>query len=108
MANKNCSKCSSINIKKDWFKRWKQRYKCKNCWYVFQNQSRDYNTNKIWKDYSFWKQTYEQLSDKYWITKQWVQKKLDKIHIKKRYKTTRNSNYNRYYIFLKKLLNYGV
>ncbi len=39
MANKSyqkqCKKCSSLEIKKDWFKRWKQRYKCKCCWYVF-------------------------------------------------------------------------
>ncbi len=47
MANKSyqkrCKKCWSIEIKKDWFMRWKQRYKCKLCWYVFQNKTRVQN-----------------------------------------------------------------
>ena len=78
---KKCKKCWTNEIKKDWFKRWKQRYKCKECWYVFQNSSRKQkvNINKLYHDYCFWKQTYEQLSNTYWISIKTVQKKLDEI-----------------------------
>jgi len=65
MANKICNKCLGNKIKKDWFKRWKQRYKCCFCWYVFQNSSRNKNNSVLWKDFSEWKQTYQQLSCKY-------------------------------------------
>lgn len=62
---KQCKKCKSKEIKKDWFMRWKQRYKCKCCWHVFQNKTRANNIEikEIWNDYCFWKQTYSQLSE---------------------------------------------
>ncbi len=84
MANKSyqkqCKKCKSSKIKKDWFKRWKQRYKCKCCWYVFQNKTRSINIEikQIWNDYCFWKQTYSQLSEKYKKTIKTIVKILDK------------------------------
>lgn len=80
---KKCKKCNSKELKKDWFKRWKQRYKCKNCWHVFQNKTRKQkiDINKLYQDYCFWKQTYEQLSETYWISIRTVQKKLDEYHI---------------------------
>ena len=76
---KRCKKCKSEEIKKDWFKRWKQRYKCKCCWHVFQNKTRAKNIeiNQIWNDYCFWKQTYSQLAEKYWENIKTIQKKLD-------------------------------
>lgn len=59
--------------------RWKQRYKCKSCWYVFQHKTRKKNIsiNNLWNDYCFHKQTYSELSDKYWLSKKTIQKKLD-------------------------------
>ena len=81
---KKCKKCWCIEIKKDWFKRWKQRYKCKFRWHIFQNKSRKINIDidKLYNDYAFWKQTYKQLSKTYWISTRTVQKKLDEYKIK--------------------------
>ena len=78
---KQCKKCKSKEIKKDWFMRWKQRYKCKCCWHVFQNKTRVNNIKikELWSDYCFWKQTYSQLSEKYWKTTKTIQKILDKF-----------------------------
>lgn len=83
MWNKNtkkvCKKCNSKSIKKDWFKRWKQRYKCKCCGYVFQNKSRQrkIEIKNLWNEYCFWKQNYKELSEKYKVTIKTIQKKLD-------------------------------
>lgn len=76
-----CKKCWSKSIKKDWFKRWKQRYKCKSCFYVFQNKTRKnkIEINKLWNEYCFWKQTYLELSEKYNISIKTIQKKLDEF-----------------------------
>jgi len=87
MLNKNCKKCWSKETKKDWFKRWKQRYKCKNCGYVFQNKSRTRNRDVIWKDFSEWKQTYKQLSHQYWVSISSIQKQLDQVLVKKKIKS---------------------
>lgn len=78
---KRCKKCESEEIKKDWFMRWKQRYKCKCCWYVFQNKTRakKIEIDQIWSDYCFWKQTYSQLAEKYWESIKTIQKKLDEF-----------------------------
>jgi transposase-like protein len=84
---KHCKKCKSSHIKKDWFKRWKQRYKCKDCRYVFQNRARINLWNigaqhkQLWDDYSIHKQTYAELSEKYGISTKTVQKRLDAYEI---------------------------
>jgi len=64
---KKCKKCKSESIKKDWFKRWKQKYKCKECWHVFQNKTRKQkiDINKLWTKYCFRKQTYADLVQNY-------------------------------------------
>lgn len=108
MADKNCKKCSWKSIKKDWFKRGKQRYKCKDCWYVFQNKSRDRKNEVLWNDYSRWKQTYKQVWERHLINEKTVRRRLDKVSIKKTYKTTENSNTYGYNILLTRLLSYGV
>ena len=83
MANKSyqkiCKKCKSVEIKKDWYMRWKQRYKCKICGHVFQNKTRKkkIEINKLWNEYSFWKQFYEELAEKYKVSVKTIQKKLD-------------------------------
>ena len=84
MKIKICQKCSNLFVIKFWFKRWKQRYKCKKCGYVFQNKSRVREDNKLWKDFSDWKQTYQQLSCKYKLSTRSIQKHLDKILVKKK------------------------
>jgi len=84
MANKSykkyCKKCLSFKIKKDGKMRWKQRYKCKICGHVFQNKRRrnKIEINKLWKEYSFWKQFYEELARKYKVSIQTIQNRLDK------------------------------
>jgi len=84
MKIKTCNKCKWIQIKKDGKMNWKQRYKCKICGYVFQNKSRVRKDKKLWDDYSFWKQTYQQLSCKYWKSVPTIQRKLDKFLVKKK------------------------
>ncbi len=76
---KSCKKCKSKETKKDWFMRWKQRYKCKICGHVFQNKSRQerIDVKKLWKEFSFWKQFYSELAEKYWVSIKTIQSKLD-------------------------------
>ena len=83
---KRCKKCGSKEIKRDWFMRDKQRYKCKSCFHVFQNKTRVKNINnwKLWNEYVFWKQTYVQLSDKYNKTTKTIQSKLDSYEVKEK------------------------
>lgn len=83
ICKKQCKKCGSQLIKKDWFMRWKQRYKCKNCWHVFQNKTRAKKivVTKLWNEYCFWKQNYLELSQKYWVTVKTIQKKLDSYEL---------------------------
>jgi len=78
-SHKSCKKCKSKQVKKDWFMRWKQRYKCKLCGHVFQNKARKNKIaiNKLWKEYCFWKQFYEELAGKYWVSIKTIQSKLD-------------------------------
>ncbi len=77
MQIKKCKKCGGSRIKKDGRMRWKQRYKCQLCWYVFQNSHKTLNTEKLWKEYSSWKQTYWEIEAKYNLSKVTVQKYLD-------------------------------
>lgn len=79
--NKICKKCKSKEIKKDWIMRWKQRYKCKLCGHVFQNKSRQKNIkiNKLWKEFSLWKQFYSELAEKHWLSIKTIQTKLDQF-----------------------------
>jgi len=76
---KTCKVCESILIKKDGFKRWKQRYKCKDCGHVFQNKSRKKKdmVSELWDRYCFGKQTYEELSKEYKLSIKTIQKLLD-------------------------------
>ena len=84
MINKSykkvCKKCKSETLKKDWFMRWKQRYKCKCCGHVFQNATRKKKIviNQLWNEYCFLKQNYKELWEKYHLSLKTVQKILDK------------------------------
>lgn len=83
MTNKICKKCGDSHIKKDWKMRWKQRYRCCNCGYVFQNNSRDYKNSKLWDDYTNHKQTYKELWEKYKKDVTTISRHLDKYKVKK-------------------------
>lgn len=85
MKNKICRKCLNNNVKKDWFKRWKQRYKCCNCWYVFQNNRRKRQNTALWREYGIWKQTYKQLSAKHRLSIPSIQRKLDDVQVNKQF-----------------------
>lgn len=81
---KSCKQCGSIFIKKDGFKYGRQRYKCKTCGHVFQNKARKKSRNrneqfiqKLWYEYCFKKQTYEELSQEYKCCIRSIQKYLD-------------------------------
>jgi len=84
--NKKCPKCQSLLIIKFWLKRWKQRYKCKSCNNLFQNNSR--NNKKVvetlYEQYVFWKQTYKELGDKYWLSWRTIKRKIDITEFKKK------------------------
>lgn len=77
MRKKYCRKCGDSRIKKDGFKRWKQRYRCYNCWYVFQNIKSKVNSKRLRKEYVSGKQTYLELQEKYKVSKPTIQKYLD-------------------------------
>ena len=80
---KKCKKCTSTKVIKFWMKRWKQRYKCKDCEYIFCNSSRKWTilSEKLYSDFANWKQTYKELAKKYKISINKVQKLLDKYEI---------------------------
>lgn len=81
---KICKKCSSREVIKFWKKRWKQRYKCKECNHIFCNSSRIKNMNKnLYRDFSQWKQTYSELWEKYNLSLKTVQKRLDEYILPK-------------------------
>lgn len=83
MINKICKKCGGSHIKKDWKMRWKQRYKCNVCWYIFQNASKCRDNKWLWNDYTEHKQTYKELWEKYWKHLTTIQRYLDQIELKK-------------------------
>ncbi len=87
---KICKKCRSKEIKKDWFMRDRQRYKCKKCWYVFLNKSRKkykVDIDELYYRYSKRKQTYSELAEDYNISIKTVQKYLDLYSIQNNKKT---------------------
>lgn len=82
---KVCRKCCSDKTKKDWFMRGKQRYKCKDCWYVFLNKSKKkykVDIDNLYYQYSKRKQTYSELAEDYNLSIKTVQKYLDLHNIK--------------------------
>ena len=84
MTKKRCLKCWEKRVKKDWKMRWKQRYKCIFCGYVFQNASKKVCKDQLWNEYIWWRQTYQQLSEKYKISIRTIQKRLDEVIVKKK------------------------
>ena len=82
---KKCKNCNWRTVIKFWKKRWRQRYKCKACNYIFTNWTRKKQSISpiLWKDYVFWKQTYKQLAENYHISIRTVQKYLDEYELPK-------------------------
>lgn len=84
-SQKSCKVCGSVLVKKDGFKRGRQRYKCKNCGHVFQNKTRKKVLRKkeqslvseLWYKYAHRNQTYAHLSEDYEKTKYEIQQLLD-------------------------------
>lgn len=64
-------------------KRGRQRYKCKPCKHLFTNTRRINNqlNKRLWIEYSFQKQTYLSLSEKYNTTPQAIQRRLDTVEV---------------------------
>jgi hypothetical protein len=79
MDKKKCRKCGGSHTKKDGFMRHRQRYKCCDCGYVFQNKSRKSLLvwKRLWEEYVFHKQTYRELAEKYWCSVRTIQTRLD-------------------------------
>ena len=78
--SRKCVSCGSSNTKKDWKRRGRQSYRCKQCWHVW-IQPRRSNTKldpwELYKWYAIHKQTYKELADRYWTTKKMIQELLD-------------------------------
>lgn len=76
MKNKKCAKCGLLSLVKDWFKNWKQRYKCRSCKSVQQNKSRNtFDLAWLYDEYQNWKQSYKQLATKHWLSVPTIKKK---------------------------------
>lgn len=74
-----CPSCNWKNTKKDGKRKWRQSYKCR-CWYVRISARRKkiaISKEELYEDFALHKQTYSELSVKYWISKRTVQKYLD-------------------------------
>jgi len=65
MIAKKCKKCGCRLCKKNWTRKGLQRYKCNGCGYVWENKRQKKNYDKLYEEYTVWKQTYAQLSEKY-------------------------------------------
>ncbi len=81
MIDKRCRKCGLYSLKKNGKRYEKQRYKCKKCWYVFEDKSAKI-LKKLWINYTDWKQTYKQLSVKYWLSIPTIRNRLDAVKLK--------------------------
>jgi transposase-like protein len=81
MLDKRCKKCGLYSLKKNWNRNWKQRFKCKKCWYVFENKSGKV-IKKLWLNYTEGKQTYVQLSERYWLSIPTIRNRLDTFKLK--------------------------
>ena len=84
--NKKCPKCNNLQTKKDWKRNWRQSYRCKLCKHVFQNKTRlkSVLNDKIYKSYVHWKQTYEELWEKYSLSWRTIKKRIDSVEFKKK------------------------
>jgi len=75
-----CCSCWSNRTKKDWKRRWRQSYKCSICGYVWIQSRRKksvLDNEHMYKEYSIHKQTYNELANKYSVSRKTIQKTLD-------------------------------
>lgn len=79
MGNNSCSKCGKQRVVKNGRKYWRQAYKCNICGHKFVSQSRTKNvkTKNLREEYSFGKQTYEQLWVNNWCSRKTIQRVFD-------------------------------
>src|SRR5574344_1537132 len=76
---KKCKKCGSKHIKKNGKVGGKQLYKCLDCGKQFVDR-RNIDTDTMYQEYVFGKQTIEQLSERYRISKSTIQRRFRIIH----------------------------
>lgn len=77
---KICPKCGFQTTKKDGMRRWRQSYQCCNCKYVWISKKRTSKPSlaeQMYNQYAIHKQTYQELSSIYGLSKSSVQTKLD-------------------------------
>ena len=77
---KICKSCKSRETKKDWKRKWRQSYKCKDCNHIWITRSRKrkkIEIEKLYIDFSQHKQTYKELWIRYSLSIKTVQKRLD-------------------------------
>ena len=76
---KICPNCQWRNTKKDGKRRWKQSYRCHDCRHVWVSSSRQKKKQieNLYKEFSIRKQTYQEISERTWMHKRTIQRKLD-------------------------------
>lgn len=82
--HKICPKCKSLLVKKFWFKLWRQRRKCNNCGHVFERKRKAINKVKLYEEYGYQKQTYEELWNRYKVSWKTIKNHIDNVIIKKK------------------------
>ncbi len=82
---KICPKCLNNLVRKDGKERWRQRYKCMNCKYVFRSSRRasQKQNDQLFQDYSLHKQTLSELADDSWMSIKTIHRKLTSIFYEK-------------------------
>ena len=86
---KKCFYCKSDAIVKNGHKDHIQRYLCKSCGKRFINR-KVVDTEVLWRDYVFGKQTISQLSERYEISQSTVSRKLDSVRVPRIISSSKN------------------
>lgn len=79
---KKCQFCKSENVVKKGKQLGRQRYKCNACGRQWQNKTRKQKlTKKIWKEYTYGRQTAKDLGQKYNRSRKWISRQLKEINV---------------------------
>jgi len=71
--------CSSFHVRKNGRRNNRQRYLCLDCGKQFQTKNKSELTKRIWNDYVFGKQSYQQLSDKHKLTVKTIRRRIENV-----------------------------
>jgi hypothetical protein len=75
--SKKCPNCRHQKIKKNGISRGKQRYQCCRCKHTFYRYQKKEQIEELYKDYSYGRQTLQQISERCGLIPKTIQKKFD-------------------------------